>query len=44
MIKEASREMGADFYELFTSMITNRRYEEVMDTSKKQKIKARLGD
>lgn len=44
MIKEGSHEMGADFYQLFTAMITNRRYEDVMDESKKSKMKARLGD
>lgn len=33
-IKAASKEMGADFYQLFTTMIVNRRYEEVMDKTK----------
>ena len=30
-LREASKELGADFFELFTSMITNRKYEDVMD-------------
>jgi short-subunit dehydrogenase involved in D-alanine esterification of teichoic acids len=44
MIKEASLAMGANFHELFTTMIVNRRYEDVMDKSKKNKVKSRLGD
>ena len=43
-IREASKELGADFYELFTSMIVNRKYEEVMDTKDRNKLKARLGE
>jgi aarF domain-containing kinase len=43
-IKEASHELGADFYQLFTAMIVNRTYEDVMDKKKKSKVKARLGD
>ena len=43
-IKEASRELGADFYELFTSMIVGRKYEDVMDTSNSYKMKTRLGE
>lgn len=43
-IKEASKELGADFYELFTSMIVNRRYEDVMETKDRNKLKARLGE
>lgn len=34
VIKNASKEMGADLYELFTTMIVNRRYEDVMDKTK----------
>ncbi len=44
IIKAASKEMGADFYQLFTAMVVNRKYEDVMDKDKKQKMKARLGD
>jgi len=44
MIKEASHELGADFYQLFTAMIANRTYEDVMEKQKKSKLKARLGD
>ena len=44
MIKHASHELGADFYQLFTAMITNRTYDDVMDKEKKIKLKARLGD
>ena len=43
-IKEASRELGADFYELFTSMIVGRKYEDVMDTSNSYRMKTRLGE
>ena len=43
-IKEASKELGADFYELFTAMIVNRTYEDVMDEKKKQSFQGRLGE
>ena len=43
-IKEASKELGADFYELFTAMIVNRTYEDVMDENKKAKFSSRLGE
>ena len=43
-IKEASKELGADFYELFTAMIVNRTYEDVMDEKKSHNMKARLGE
>lgn len=43
-IKEASKELGADFYELFTAMIVNRTYEDVMDESKSHQMKSRLGE
>lgn len=36
--------MGADFYELFTAMIVNRKYEDVMDKENAYKTKARLGE
>ena len=43
-IREASIELGADFYELFTSMIVNRKYEDVMDAKDRHNLKARLGE
>lgn len=43
MIKEASKELGADFYELFTAIIVNRTYDDVMNKEKAVKTKARLG-
>lgn len=43
-IKQASKELGADFHELFTSMISNRKYEDVMDESNAYKLKTRLGE
>lgn len=44
LLKEASKELGAEGHELFTAMVTSRKFEDVMDKSKKQKLKARLGD
>ena len=35
LIKDASREMGCEQYELFTAMIVNRTFDEVMDGDKK---------
>lgn len=43
-IKEASAELGADFYQLFTAMLVNRTYEDVMESGKRVSMKARLGD
>lgn len=43
MIKEASKEMGADFYELFTAIIVNRKFDDVMNKDNTLKTKARLG-
>jgi len=43
-IKQASKELGADFFELFTSMIVNRKYEDVMDERSAYKTKSRLGE
>lgn len=34
MIKEASKELGADFYELFTAIIVNRTFDDVMNKEK----------
>lgn len=44
MIKEASGELGSDFHQLFASMIVNRKFEDIMDKTKKEQMKARLGD
>lgn len=44
VIREAAKEFGTKEHELFTAMITARRYEDVMDESKKTKLKARLGE
>ena len=44
MLKEASEEMGTDFHQLFVAMITNRKYDDVMDEDNKNKTKTRLGD
>ena len=44
MIKTASKEMGADFHELFTAMVVNRTYDYVMEKSNRDKFKSRLGD
>jgi len=43
MIKESSKELGADFYELFTAMIVNRTYEDVMNKGSAVNTKSRLG-
>lgn len=43
MIKSASQELGADFYELFTAMIVNRTFDDIMDKEKTVKTKSRLG-
>ena len=43
-IKEASQELGADFYELFAAMIVSRKYEDIMDESKSHQMKSRLGE
>ena len=43
MIKESSRELGADFYELFTAIIVNRTYDDVMNKQKSVQTKQRLG-
>jgi hypothetical protein len=42
MIKEASKELGADFYELFTAIIVNRTYDDVMKKENLNKTKTRL--
>jgi len=42
-IKDASHDLGADFYQLFTAMIVDRKFEDIMDEKKKQNMKQRLG-
>lgn len=43
MLKEASNNLGVDYFELFTAMVTSRTYEDVMKTENKHKTKTRLG-
>lgn len=43
MIKESSKELGADFYELFTAIIVNRTFDDVMNKDKTLHTKQRLG-
>ena len=43
MIKESSKELGADFYELFTAIIVNRTFDDVMKKENAVKTKSRLG-
>lgn len=42
-LKEASNRLGCPFYELFASVIVQRRYVEIMDTKNKMQLKSRLG-
>ena len=44
MLREASTALGSDFHQLFTSMVTNRKYEDVMNKSQAGNFRARLGD
>lgn len=43
-MREASSELGADFFQLLTAMITNRRYLDVMDENSTYMMKSRLGE
>ena len=43
-IKEASKELGADFYQMMVGIIVNRTWEDVMDEKKKVHLKSRLGE
>lgn len=43
-IKEASKELGADFYEMMTAIVVNRAWHDVMDKEKKMHMKSRLGE
>jgi aarF domain-containing kinase len=44
MIKESSKELGADFYELFAAIIVNRTYDDIMKKGKQMNTKSRLGE
>jgi len=44
LIREASSDLGCDFHQLFASMIVNRKFEDIMDDSKKSQMKTRLGE
>jgi hypothetical protein len=43
MIRESSKELGADFYELFAAIIVNRTYDDIMKKEKLAHTKTRLG-
>jgi len=43
-IKEASKELGADFYQMMVGIVVNRTWEDVMDEKKKVHLKSRLGE
>ena len=44
LVREASSDLGCDFHQLFASMVVNRKFEDIMDKSKKSQMKTRLGD
>jgi len=43
MMKQASVALGVPFYELFASIVVQRKYEDIMDTQSKSMLKKRLG-
>lgn len=43
-MREASSELGTDFYHLFASMVVNRKFDDIMDKDKTNNLKTRLGD
>ena len=43
MIRESSKELGADFYELFAAIIVNRTYDDIMKKEQLVNTKSRLG-
>lgn len=43
-IKEASKELGADFYQMMVGIVVNRTWEDVMDEKNKTHLKTRLGE
>ncbi len=44
MIRESSKELGADFYELFAAIIVNRTYDDIIKKDKQVNMKSRLGE
>ena len=44
LVREASSDLGCDFHQLFASMVVNRKFEDIMDKSKRSQMKTRLGD
>ena len=44
LIRESSLALGADLYDLFAAMVEDRKYEDLMDESKKHNLKSRLKD
>jgi aarF domain-containing kinase len=44
MLKDAAEDLGTDFHELFTAMIANRRFDDIMEPSKINNTKERLGN
>ena len=43
-IKEASKELGADFYQMMVGIVVNRTWEDVMAEEKRNHLKNRLGE
>lgn len=44
MIKDASKALGADLHQLFAAMMADKKYEDLMDESRKLQLKSRLKD
>ena len=44
VFKESAKELGAEYFELFTAIIVNRTYADVMDNKNTVKTKTRLGE
>ena len=43
-IKEASKELGADFYQMMVGIVVNRTWDDVMNEKDKNHLKSRLGE
>ena len=43
-IRDASKDLGADFFELFSAMIVGRTWQDIMDPKNAYKTKSRLGE
>ena len=39
MIRESSKAMGVDLYDMFAAMVADRRYDDLMDKDKKHLLK-----